>query len=1164
MPKIRITVKKKSKVRSRKKSVTYERLTPEKRRKIEDLMLARQSREQADRILKEEVHERKEAAPKPSGEPSISRKKRDRACRTIIEWGIIGLLIFSPLPAASVHEWSILVIQLTVFALFGVYLLMREKPGLNTHLGASLKWPRYMFAALFVLIFAQLFPLPKFLVNIFSHHTYAFRSLFSPLFADTVFMGLSTVPAHTFRQGMELLAYFLLGFLVIHTVTSYRQIMRIVYVLLGMSVFQALYGFFELYSRNPRILFYKKTYTLDAVTGTFINRNHFSGYLEMIVPIALGVVLARSDIFRMPGLTVKEKILQFLGKGLYIRILVPVSIIVISLAIIFSKSRSGIFLLILTFILFFELYVLYFRKSGKKKRTESRFLKLMFLLIIIFALYIGIEGVIERFSLERFLSESRPTYWAQTVDIIKDFPVFGSGLGTFGAVYPAYDKYMIPAQFSHAHNDYLEYFSELGFVGLFVLMAGILSLLIKSYSVWRERSHPQMKALALGGIIAIIVLLLHSITDFNLHIPANMLLFSTLLSLTVVMAFYKIGEDEGSGRADGKIQVRERGGCEPEEGHYSQEVKEWQKFISERKQSGSKKGILLGIIVLLSAASVAIYWNHNLYNEGKATETHAQKIRVLQRANAIYPKNDFVYHEMGLSNYAQGHRNSEFEEVRIARLEDSVDNFESALGINPFSAYSHYFLAKSLESLSSFTPRTQKEKAELGEASSSDTASRRLKARASEEYKNAVRLAAHHKEIYIEVGKNFFSRWNELSSEDKDFTVDFLKKLSGHIQIEELIGLMHFWAMEVRDYSIMNIILPDGIQAYKMYVELLGENSLSSEERRRYQAKVEAIRFQSARKQFKDGENALVYRKIEEACDRFARCLDILGSVKFYQNLTGEKVIDPDEYRGLKKSSCLQLAKCRLLTGHSYADVEKYLQMYVQMEEREAALHELEIFLRNQGVFGEKIEFSLGAISLCAFQMELYFKQGRYREIIDVSRNLDMDYRILPESRRKIYAKLMHVVGNAFLKQDFLYDASAYYMKALDINPENLDLLLKLRTSYERYNDERMTRQLNEMISQALSPKEQLFEDSPVQKEKYFSHMMGFDGARIVLRLNIKGNDESVKPLVSVFFNNMIVWENYVAEDGIVSLPLKPVAGQNRLVVSPINTDIAIQSITYH
>lgn len=139
--------------------------------------------------------------------------KKDRICRKIIEYGILGLIVFSPLPAASVYKWSILVIQLTVLVMIGAYVLMGEELQKNKPLMDSLRWPRIMFTGFFVFLFVQMLPLPKFMVKIFSPSSYAFQERFLPDFSERHFISFSLIPAHTLREGLEILAYFLLGFL---------------------------------------------------------------------------------------------------------------------------------------------------------------------------------------------------------------------------------------------------------------------------------------------------------------------------------------------------------------------------------------------------------------------------------------------------------------------------------------------------------------------------------------------------------------------------------------------------------------------------------------------------------------------------------------------------------------------------------------------------------------------------------------------------------------------------------------------------------------------------------------------------------------------------------------------------------------------------------------
>lgn len=472
--------------------------------------------------------------------------KKDRICRKIIEYGILGLIVFSPLPAASVYEWSILVIQLTVLVMMGAYVLMGEKLQKNEPLMGSLRWPKILFVGFFIFLFVQMLPLPKFLVKVFSPSSYAFQERFLPGFSERHFISFSLIPAHTLREGLEILAYFLLGFLIVKTVTERQQIMRIFTVLVAMGAFQALYGLFELYNKNPRILFYEKMYGLDSVSGTFVNRNHFSGYMEMVIPLAIGLVIARIDLISLMNLRWKDRILRLSEKGLSMSLLISLSIVVMAIAVVFSKSRSGLFLLLFAFILFLGLIVLIFKRVEDQKRLTRNFVAGVFIIIIFVSLYVGIDATIERFALDKLLREGRPTYWANTAELFIDYPLLGTGLGTFPSLYPDKESGDTLIRLYHAHNDYIEYLSELGIVGMVLLLGGILFMLIKSFIVWKGRRHPEVKGLGLGGVIAVVCILIHSLTDFNLHIPANMLLFSAVLSLTAVVVFHKRGEANNS------------------------------------------------------------------------------------------------------------------------------------------------------------------------------------------------------------------------------------------------------------------------------------------------------------------------------------------------------------------------------------------------------------------------------------------------------------------------------------------------------------------------------------------------------------------------------------------------------------------------------------------
>jgi len=474
---------------------------------------------------------------------AISREKKapqkKESTSNIIEWGVLSMLVWTPLIAGSVSNWTVLAIQLSVLILTVNYIWKKNKPGPPEYFPASLKWRKYFFLGLVLILLLQIVPFPKFLVKILSPNSFALRSTYVPNFSQIKFLTFSVIPTATIKQILQFLSYFLFGFLILKTITKRKQILRLMYVIIGMGVFQAFYGLFELYNPNPRILFFNKIHNLDSVTGTFVNRNHLSGYLEMAIPLAIGLILSRIDLFSMGKLKFRERILKLSEKGLSTNLLISAAILIMAIGIVLSKSRSGVFLLVFSFLLFLEFTVLFMGKTQYRQRWTKRFLQLMFLGITFISLYVGVGAAIERFALDKVLHEGRPHVWANTLGIARDFPLFGSGLGTFDAVYPAYEIRNLDRHYSHAHNDYLEYLAEIGFIGLLLLIGGILFLLYTTFRVWRERRNPEVKGLVMGGIVAVICMLIHSISDFNLHIPANMLLFTAVLTLVYNTAFYK-------------------------------------------------------------------------------------------------------------------------------------------------------------------------------------------------------------------------------------------------------------------------------------------------------------------------------------------------------------------------------------------------------------------------------------------------------------------------------------------------------------------------------------------------------------------------------------------------------------------------------------------------
>ena len=460
-----------------------------------------------------------------------------------VEFGLIALLVFSPLPQGSAWEWSILVIQLAVILMTLLYVFStREAP--PQALSKSMRVPRVLIWIFFGLLLLQIAPLPPGLVKLLSPASFQFHHAYAPGLSESSFLTISLVPATTLREGLTLLSYILAGFLLLRVLDRFRQMERLTVVIICLGVFQALYGLFELSRQEPRLLFYKKLINLDSVTGTFVNRNHLAGYLEMIIPLALGFLVARIGFFSLRTKGSRSELGEifshFSRKSFGLNILLVAAAVVMAVAVVKSQSRAGVFLVIFTFLLLLEMTLFHLTYSGEGRRLTRNLLNTAFLVIIFFSLAAGMTAVMNRFFADDTLFKGgRTLFWENMMPMIGDYPVFGTGLGTFVSVYPAYDKTGGEMLLTHAHNDYLELMSETGILGFLLLAGAIIWILVQSFRVWRSRRNLEVKGLAMGGLVSSVVMLVHSFTDFNLHIPSNALLFTVILALTVKIVHHR-------------------------------------------------------------------------------------------------------------------------------------------------------------------------------------------------------------------------------------------------------------------------------------------------------------------------------------------------------------------------------------------------------------------------------------------------------------------------------------------------------------------------------------------------------------------------------------------------------------------------------------------------
>jgi O-antigen ligase len=286
----------------------------------------------------------------------------------------------------------------------------------------------------------------------------------------------------------------------------------------------ALFGLIQSFTSPTKVYWFRELGQSTAF-GPFINRHHFAAYMEMALALPVGLLLT--------GAVERDK-----------RILSIFAALVMGVALIMTNSRGGIISLMAEAAFLVIMSGLARRASyGVEKTAGARSIKLRaalaFLLILILfagAIFLGGEE-----SLTRFLgtvSAEDPTtgrahFWSTTLQIIRDHPIIGTGLGAFGVAYTRYDTRNGILRLEQAHNDYLQILSDAGMVG--ALLGCLFIYMLFRFGFARLKSDdPFRRGVALGALGGCFAVLIHSFFDFTLHTTANGLLFLVLAALATI------------------------------------------------------------------------------------------------------------------------------------------------------------------------------------------------------------------------------------------------------------------------------------------------------------------------------------------------------------------------------------------------------------------------------------------------------------------------------------------------------------------------------------------------------------------------------------------------------------------------------------------------------
>ena len=473
-----------------------------------------------------------------------------QAVDKIVFSGILFLLVFTQLAFGGVHVWAYTVSEITVFLLFLLFFgnkvlsQCRSSNRLRKKVVITLQWvvsPLNIFFVLIIsLIVVQLIPLPPFIVKFVSPHTFEIKKNVYELRSPSndvanAWMNLSLYNYATYKELTKLLSYAAVYFMVINTIRDRNRIKIMIYVLVIMGIFQLLYGIAQTYSGSQKIWWWTNNCYRGWVTGSYINRNHLGGFLEMVIPLCIGLMIASIKTSREAegggeeGAGRRKKFSTWISSGeerfkiiLFVFIGIP-----LGLGLLLTGSRGSI----LSFgICMFFMALLFMFKSGYRKYAIVAIC--LCFAISGYGLHVGIERTVNRFEHPENLYD-RFEIAKSIVPMIRNFPAFGIGWGNFIYVYPRYapSKYSGHVCVGYAHNDWVEMTAELGLVGACLFLLALLVYLIRTARLWFRRSDNFAIGIGAGVIAAVISISIHSFIDFNMHIPANPMALSSILAI---------------------------------------------------------------------------------------------------------------------------------------------------------------------------------------------------------------------------------------------------------------------------------------------------------------------------------------------------------------------------------------------------------------------------------------------------------------------------------------------------------------------------------------------------------------------------------------------------------------------------------------------------------
>jgi len=412
----------------------------------------------------------------------MNREKLDHGCEQGILGLVLAILVFGPLATGAVRTPDFLVIQgltIGVLLLWGARLWLNQRP--------QLLWPPICWAVL----------------------AFAVYAVARYLTADIEYVAR--------KEMVRVLIYAILFLAILNNLhrQEHTKLIALTCIFLAMAI--SFYAIYQFVTNSNRVWTFVKPYPHRG-SGTYISPNHLAGFLEMLLPMGLAwMLVSRAKpllkvFIGYASLTILAGIAVTVSRGAWLSTGI---VLIVFFAILFFHDSyrlpSAVLMTILVGTgLYFIPRTLFFQERLKQLTADNG-----------------------------FNDSARFELWEPALKLWRDDVWWGIGPDHFNCRFRTYRPETVQGEPDRVHNDYLNALVDWGIVGVALVASAWAFLYAGVFTTWRfvrgtpsdlgSRSSNRF-ALVLGAALGLLAILIHSIVDFNMHIPANAILAVTLMA----------------------------------------------------------------------------------------------------------------------------------------------------------------------------------------------------------------------------------------------------------------------------------------------------------------------------------------------------------------------------------------------------------------------------------------------------------------------------------------------------------------------------------------------------------------------------------------------------------------------------------------------------------